>query len=170
MRGKNNQLARLQPKKNKIPPSPHASEKHPSLHSALILATTIARTTIARPTMRRVAALLGRLGRLLPVLPGILSLVTEESACERAQNAVVDLAAGVVSADTAGDGAHQSAVAFLAVWVVGVHGAVRVLTVLVALCAAGAGRPGFLLRGVVLVALGLAAGRGGLVGRRALGD
>lgn len=119
--------------------------------------------------MRRVTALL-RLGRLLPVLPGILSLVAEESARERAQNAVVDLAAGVVSADAAGDGAHQPAVALLAVRVVGVHGAVRVLPVLVALCAAGAGRPGFLLRGVVLVALGLAAGRGGLVGRRALGE
>lgn len=103
---------------------------------------------------------------LAPVLPRVLGLVAHESAGERAQDAVVGLAADVVAADAAGDGAHQAAVALLAVGVVRVAvGVVRVvallavLAVLVALRLAGGGGPGFLLRGVVGVALGLAAGR-----------
>lgn len=127
--------------------------------SPLPLATTVAGTTV--PTLGRVTALLRRLGGiLLPVLPGVLGLVAQESTSERADDAVVHFASGVVAANAAGDGAHEATVAFLAVGVVGVDAA-GVLAVLVALLGAGRRGPGFLLCGVVVVALALAAAREG---------
>lgn len=128
--------------------------------SPLPLATIVG-TAIPGTALGWVAALLRRLGGvLLPVLPGVLGLVAQERTGERADDAVVHFATGVVAADAAGDGAHETAVAFLAVGVVGVDAA-GVLAVLVALLRAGRRGPGFLLCGVVVVALALAAVRVG---------
>ena len=83
-------------------------------------------TTVAAVTLVLVFA------RLAPVLESILSLVTSEGAGKRSEEAVVCLPAEVVTADATCYGAHQAAVAFLAVRVIWVA-----LAVLVTLCAAG---------------------------------
>lgn len=66
---------------------------------------------------------------------------------------MVGFATEHTAADSASDGAHETTVTFLAVGVIG-----ALLTVLVTLLGAGGRGPGFLLAGVALVALGLAAG------------
>lgn len=70
--------------------------------------------------------------RLAPVLESVLCLVTSKRASKSSEETVVCLSAEVVTADATCYGAHQAAVAFLAVRVIWVA-----LAVLVTLCAAG---------------------------------